>query len=352
MTNMGAPSARFHEIPEYALSGAILSIDLTHSASEPTRSRRSTTRRARVPDDAGDPFGGAGGRTRRSWYRVGPFSSARHGLPQSVRRPAFAKGLLYTIDNGPNWFLGDSPRVVDGRCTNAPNEGGRYGPDVLYVVDEGRYFGHPNPTRSSKAVTFNVTNPQSPIDRPRPHECGYTRDNPRNALVVFDTVDERPRGVHGVELRRRASGDLVAASLRSAASIGSSSTNRVGRSLAHRAARRDSTGFRSTSRRSRTMAHFPERSGPPTGLGRPRRPRACDRRSGAHWERLAPSSFAQAGGLVGPRGRPLLSRRRGPSSRSVRPADRHVAGRRPAPRAARPHPGRRRRRAYLLHRRS
>ena len=133
-TNKGAPSANFANLPEYALSAAILSIDLTGS----------------LPFDlprkgGGGPFGGDDGAKQ-----------ALPGGPVKVHAPGFRNpydvlvtkaGKMYTIDNGGNAGWGD-PLTS---CNNNPvGQGNNVSePDVLHhVTGPGYYGGHPNPERN------------------------------------------------------------------------------------------------------------------------------------------------------------------------------------------------------------
>ena len=291
MTNMGAPSARFHETPEYALSGAILSIDLTRLGERTYALPTLDDELRSGSNDAGDPFGGAGGRNQAVVVPGGPVQLYATGLrnPYDV---TVRKGLLYTIDNGPNWFLGGAPRIVNGRCTNSQREGGRYGPDELYVVDEGRYFGHANPTRSSKAVTFNSSNPQSPIDRPRPLECAYTRDSPRHALGVFEASTNGLAAYSASSFGGAMSGDLLAASFDRR--LYRVELDESGRRALRTTRLVDTQGLPLDVTTQPDDGPFPGTiwtadwvSGDLVVL----EPR--DRQAGAHWQRLAPSGFAR-----------------------------------------------------------
>ena len=214
MTNMGAPSARFGNAPEYALSGAILSIDLsTGSAEAHTTFPLSTTNSVlgRMTEVILSEAMTAG--TRRSSSPAGPVQLLGTGLRNPYDVVLTRKGLVYTIDNGPDWFWGGAPNVADRRCTNRESEGGRYVADALYVVDEGFYGGHPNPTRSSRAVNFNMSNPpvsnSSAAAEGVPVHAGPARKCPRGVRHV----DKRARRVHGVQISvAQCPGDLVAAS--------------------------------------------------------------------------------------------------------------------------------------------
>lgn len=211
-TNMGAPSARFGNLPEYALSGAILSIDLDRLG-EGTYDLPTLDDELRPgTDDRGDPFGGDDGRNQAVLVPGGPVQLLGTGLRNPYDVVLTRKGLVYTVDNGPDWFWGDAPNVVDGKCTNREHEGGRYLADALYLVEEGFYGGHPNPTRASRATRFNLSNPQSPIARPRPEECLYTRGQRGRALVEFDTSTNGLAEFTASNFGGAMSGDLIAAS--------------------------------------------------------------------------------------------------------------------------------------------
>jgi glucose/arabinose dehydrogenase len=118
-TNHGAPSKNFAELPEYALSAAILKIDLNAIGNTtydlPTLNDED---RAGNPD-ANDPFGGNDGKNQA---KIVP------GCPVQVYAPGFRNpydlliarsGKMYTIDNSGNPGWGDVP-VNEGPPTTAP----------------------------------------------------------------------------------------------------------------------------------------------------------------------------------------------------------------------------------------
>ena len=271
------------------MSGAILSIDLERLGEGTYALPTLDDERREGSDDAGDPFGGDSGRNQAVIVPGGPVQLYATGFRNPYDVVA-RKGLLYTIDNGPNWYLGGTPPVVNGRCTNDPNEGGRYGPDVLHVVDEGVYYGHPNPTRSSKAVTFNASNPQSPIDRPRPDECTYAADDPGRALGGFDASTNGLAEYTASNFGGAMSGDLVTASFDRR--IYRIDLDEAGRRMIRKAPLADSEGLPLDVTTQPDDGAFPGTiwtadwiSGDLVVL----EPR--DRRAGAHWESLAPSGF-------------------------------------------------------------
>ena len=290
MTNMGAPSARFREAPEYALSGAILSIDLARIGDEPYALPTLDDEDRAGTEDRHDPFGGNEGRNQAVVESDGRVQLHATGLRNPYDVVITRKGLLYTIDNGPNWYLGDAPRVVDGTCSNGVSEGGRYGPDVLYVVEKGVYYGHANPTRASRVATFNESNPQSPVDSPRPAECAYTRNDLGRALTTFDASTNGLAEYTASNFAGALSGDLVAGSFDGR--IYRIALGESGRRVLRRAPLASIAGLPLDVTAQPDKGPFPGTiwtgdlySGDLVVL----EPR--DRSAGAHWEGLAPSSF-------------------------------------------------------------
>jgi hypothetical protein len=208
-TNMGAPSVAFAELPEYALSGAILSIDLDAIGSttydlptlnDPTRAGTA---------DANDPFGGNDGLNQARLVPGGPvqiFSPGYRNPFDLVR----VNGRLYATDNGPNRGAGGPPEG-DGTaaCTNAVQELGITADDSLHLVQAGDYGGHPNPTRGNTANTFGG---QSPVVSSDPAQCTWLAPGPaRGSLATF------VRSIDGIDVYRAANfggamkGDLLIA---------------------------------------------------------------------------------------------------------------------------------------------
>ncbi len=171
-TNMGAPSNVFAQLPEYALSAAILSIDLTRIGETtydlPTLDDPAQPGTA----DATDPFGGNDGANQAILVPGGPVQVFASGFRNPYDVLLSSKGLLYTDDNGHNAGQGDVPigEGPAGTCTNASHEPGVTGPDSLHLLTAGYYGGHPNPTRANLANTFNG---QTPVTVANPVECDY-----------------------------------------------------------------------------------------------------------------------------------------------------------------------------------
>ena len=170
-TNQGAPSNNFAFTAEYALSAAVLEIDLAAIGNStydlPTLDDED---RAGV-NDANDPFGGNDGKNQAKLIPTSPVKVFSTGLRNAYDIVKASNGKMYTFDNGPNTGWGDDPA---GNCTNNIDEGGNTISDQLHIVSEGSYAGHPNPTRGSKNNTFNDSNPQTPIEGPAiPADCNY-----------------------------------------------------------------------------------------------------------------------------------------------------------------------------------
>jgi hypothetical protein len=213
-TNAGAPSHHFARLPEYALSGAVLAVDLDRIGDStydlPTLDDDT---RDGNPDEH-DPFGGNDGRNQAVLDPGEPVRVHAVGLRNAYDLVLTRNGRLYTVQNGGAIHWGDPParEGPEGRCTNDPREPGHYDPDSLHHVMGGGYYGHPNPTRGNRENTFNG-NRQSPVPRANPIECDYRRPADRDAVTLFRTstngLDEYTASNFGGMLR----GDLLAASL-------------------------------------------------------------------------------------------------------------------------------------------
>lgn len=184
-TNQGAPSNNFAELPEFALSAAILAIDLQQIGNTtydlPTLDDES---RAGTSDE-GDPFGGNDGKNQAKLVPNGPVQVYAPGFRNPYDLVIAESGKMYSIDNGGNAGWGDVPQNVNTpNCTNAAREPGSTNPDNWhYISGPGYYGGHPNPTRANTSNTFNATNPQSPVSASNPVECNYVK--PASGVTTF-----------------------------------------------------------------------------------------------------------------------------------------------------------------------
>lgn len=167
-TNMGAPSNNFAFQREYALSAAILSIDLD-AIGEATYDLPTLDDPDRPGNpDENDPFGGNNGLNQAMLVAGGPVQVYSPGYRNPYDIAVTTDGRMYTIDNGPNRGWGGPP--VD--CSNDPNELDTlsYGDGLHLVTGPGYYGGHPNPTRADAGNTFAG---QSPVAFADPVQCEY-----------------------------------------------------------------------------------------------------------------------------------------------------------------------------------
>ncbi len=170
-TNKGAPSTTLGKLPEYALSAAILAVDLG-AIGETTYDLPTLDDEDRPGAiDANDPFGGNEGKNQARLVSGGPVSVYSPGWRNPYDLVLTTRDRMYAFDNGPNAGWGAVPL----NCSNAIAEGpsGTRNDQLHFVSGPGYYAGHANPTRASLANTFNPSHPQSPITVPNPIECTW-----------------------------------------------------------------------------------------------------------------------------------------------------------------------------------
>ena len=200
LTNAGSPSNNFARITEYALSAAILKVDLNAidelpvqgtgntawvydmpTLDDPTRPNVNNITDPSDPGydgiDVNDPFGGNNGLNQSKIVEGGPVQLHATGFrnPYDVvimETPGY-EGKMYSIDNGANqgWGgvpvgEGTFPGPNQGECTNDydPSEPGSNGPSAndgqvnnlngLHYIRETEagfpyYAGHPTPVRGN-----------------------------------------------------------------------------------------------------------------------------------------------------------------------------------------------------------
>ena len=196
-TNKGAPGDNFGHTPEYALSAAVLEIDLAqiesnHQAKNlndydsnypsldfyyaiPTIQDHDSTE----GDDL--PFGGNDGINQAKLIEGGPVQIYSPGYRNPYDLVLAENGQLYVSDHGPNTGWGGQPADASGNIvsdaasvTNHPNEDGSQGTnDQLIAADEGEYGGHAAPIRANPTqadiydangnVKFDITADNSPV---------------------------------------------------------------------------------------------------------------------------------------------------------------------------------------------
>jgi large repetitive protein len=173
-TNMGGPGRNFAYTPEYALSAALLSVDLNAIEAMPVLIDHSSgqsyvydlptlddpTRGTPGQPDPGDPFGGNDGLNQAMIVPGSPVQVYSPGyrniydvvLTKNTRR-------LYVFDNGPNSGWGGSvvvhpetPNEGFPDCTNETtdeNSSSTFYDQLHYIPAQGFYGGHVNPVRAN-----------------------------------------------------------------------------------------------------------------------------------------------------------------------------------------------------------
>lgn len=188
-TNMGAPSNNFAFQKEYALSAAILSVDLT-AIGETTYDLPTLNDPARADEqrlfngvvqtvDVNDPFGGNNGDNQAVIVPGGPVQVLAPGFRNAYDVCLTAGGRMYTIDNGPNSNWGGTPVG----CSFTSNEtDSRSYDDALHFIGNmndyvaGSYYGgHPNTTRADRSNTFAGGQSPIPVGFENSVECVYQR---------------------------------------------------------------------------------------------------------------------------------------------------------------------------------
>lgn len=183
-TNNGAPSSFFSYTGEYALSGTVLEIDLNDinnrpilidpdggqngqsrqyvydlpTLDDPSVANNGVRENANGLDVAG-PWGGNDGFNMAILPSDAPLSILADGFRNHYDLALTQAGNLYTLDNGSNGGLGGNP-ITDGngQPTNQPNNGGAGDPEPLFLIQNGGYYGHPNPARSNQDLAWTVFN--------------------------------------------------------------------------------------------------------------------------------------------------------------------------------------------------
>ncbi|TNC74607.1 Ig-like domain-containing protein [Rubellimicrobium roseum] len=160
-TNAGAPSVNFAYSNEYALSAAILEVDLTVLESGTGAYSVKTDGAHRyvydIPTVLGPVFGGQDGLNQARLVAGGPVQVYSSGYRNPYDVVVTEAGEVYTIDNGANQGWGGLP---DGEgTTNVTNKIPTLDPNgsksvnnldhLEYIPQAGYYAGHPNPVRAN-----------------------------------------------------------------------------------------------------------------------------------------------------------------------------------------------------------
>jgi hypothetical protein len=172
-TNNGAPSGFFAYTGEYALSSALLEIDLADIESrpiliDPKGGQNGQPRKfvydlptlddpnvENVTDGVGEdengmdengPWGGNDGLNMAILPADAPLRIYADGFRNAYDIAFTADGRLYTVDNGSNSGLGGNPLTetgdtdgdgIPGEALNTPNNGGTGDPEPLFLIEEG-----------------------------------------------------------------------------------------------------------------------------------------------------------------------------------------------------------------------
>ncbi|NHN60177.1 MULTISPECIES: malectin domain-containing carbohydrate-binding protein [Halorussus] len=199
-TNKGAPSDNFALTPEYALSAAILSVDLSQvdAMAEKDAAHTDSTYLYDLPTLQGTetPFGGQDGANMANWTADSPVDVYSPGFRNPYDIALSEDGELYATDNSANPGWGGI--VVDegpqGQCTNAQNEQDEYSATGVYHVEgEDYYGGHPNPTRGNDTSEFAAAVDDGLHD---PVNCDYiSPTNSSTPSEALETFGATPQGM-------------------------------------------------------------------------------------------------------------------------------------------------------------
>ncbi len=184
-TNAGAPSNNFAFLTEYALSAAILTVDLTAIDAMPIKTHTDDskyiydiptlddpTRENVNGQDINDPFGGNDGLNQAKLVEGGPIQVFASGFRNIYDLVITEDDHVYTWDNGANGGWGGHPdNEGGGSVTNnwVAGEPGSNGPgpnddkvnnlDGLHFVNSTNYYGgHPTPIRANPTGAGLYTN--------------------------------------------------------------------------------------------------------------------------------------------------------------------------------------------------
>jgi hypothetical protein len=198
-TNKGAPSDNFALTPEYALSAAVLSVDLgaLDAMTEKDAANTAVPYLYDLPTLQGTsvPFGGDDGANMAKWTADSPVQVYAPGFRNTYDIALTSDGKLYATDNSANngWggvVVNEGPA---GNCTNDQNEQDEYSvAGVYYIAEGGGYYGHPNPTRGNLNSSFGGAVESGLHD---PVECDYRDPAGSSESAAMATFETTPQGM-------------------------------------------------------------------------------------------------------------------------------------------------------------
>jgi hypothetical protein len=215
-TNKGAPGDNFGHTPEYALSAAVLEIDLAQIENN-HNAKSLQSENSNYPDldyfysiptvqGGALPFGGNDGLNQAKIVPNGPVQVFSPGYRNPYDLVLAEDGQLYVSDHGPNGGWGGQPATSNGDtfdpatdsvCTNHPNEDGSFSTDdQLALVEEGDYGGHAAPIRANPDEAglydasgnqyhdFTSSDTPVPFSMANPIECDYQPPSEDSNTVI------------------------------------------------------------------------------------------------------------------------------------------------------------------------
>ncbi len=186
-TNMGTSSKKLYGVPDYALSGAVVKVDLKKIEKTPY-DLPTLDDESRLGDpDFNDPFGGNRGKNQAHLLSFSPVSLYATGFRNPYDLVLTQNKKLYVTDNGANVGLGGLPDEVNNpeKITDSSSSIGLRTLNTVHLIEKDYYGGIPNPTRANRKNTFNVKKPQSPVLQSSPKEAYFIDPKTRKDLVTF-----------------------------------------------------------------------------------------------------------------------------------------------------------------------
>jgi len=122
-------------LPEYALSSAILEIDVNAIGNGTYDLPTLDDEDRPGANDNNDPFGGNNGKNQAMLTQNGPVELFATGYRNIFDITLTESGKIYVFDNGPNPGWGGTPK---NNCANTEDNGGAHHWDKLHLVNKNR----------------------------------------------------------------------------------------------------------------------------------------------------------------------------------------------------------------------